>query len=436
MTVLNPDAETRFEKLLEDLPEETVQLARQFKAFTRARKIKTPAQLMRVVLLYCGLDQSLREVAATMTLLEERITDQAVLERLAVCGPWLKAVLEQMLPAVPTLPRRFRVLLIDGSTVEGPGAKGTNYRLHLCFDLVEMTFTEILITDKHTGESLKHFTLQAGDLAIADRGFCHPRPMLEAAKNGADLLVRLSGHSVPLFDRQGRVLDLVKTLKAQPLAPFRTIEVLIGPSRSSERLAGWVHAYRLPEAAAAAARRRARKNAKSGHEPTEKTLYLAGWVIVFTTVAPSLLSAETILTLYRCRWQIELAIKRWKSLLDVARLRSREGGTLAEVWLHGKLVYAVLLEQRTRHRVGAGWGNFDTVRTGTFWRLWKLLSQAMVPLIVGVASWQEQQWADALEVLMERRRRRQLQSLPEQARALVETEEQTKLAGRLLRMAA
>ncbi len=178
MTLLNPDAETRFEKLLEDLPEETAQLARQFKAFTRARKIKTPAQLMRVVLLYCGLDQSLREVAATMTLLEERITDQAVLERLAVCGPWLKAVLEQMLPAVPTVPRRFRVLLIDGSTVEGPGAKGTNYRLHLCFDLVAMTFTEILITDKHTGESLKHFTLQAGDLAIADRGFCHPRPMM------------------------------------------------------------------------------------------------------------------------------------------------------------------------------------------------------------------------------------------------------------------
>ena len=72
----------------------------------------------------------------------------------------------------------------------------------------------------------------------------------------------------------------------------------------------------------------------------------------------------------------------------------------------------------------------------SFAEVWKLLSQAMVPLIVGVASWQEQQWADALEVLMERRRRRQLQSLPEQARALVGTEEQTKLAGRLLRMAA
>jgi hypothetical protein len=51
------DPETLFEELLQDLPAETVQMARAFKAFVRAKKVKTPVQLLRVVLLYCGLDK-------------------------------------------------------------------------------------------------------------------------------------------------------------------------------------------------------------------------------------------------------------------------------------------------------------------------------------------------------------------------------------------
>src|SRR4029453_1712623 len=53
------DPETLFEELLQDLPPETVSMAREFKAFARVRKIKTPAQLLRVVLLYCGVDKAL-----------------------------------------------------------------------------------------------------------------------------------------------------------------------------------------------------------------------------------------------------------------------------------------------------------------------------------------------------------------------------------------
>jgi hypothetical protein len=86
-------------------------MAREFKAFTRARKIKTPVQLLRVVLLYCGLDKSLREVAGHRTLLMERITDSSVAERLADCRPWVRAVLTTMLPrpGLATLPALHRM---------------------------------------------------------------------------------------------------------------------------------------------------------------------------------------------------------------------------------------------------------------------------------------------------------------------------------------
>ena len=52
------DPDPLFEELLQDLPPETVQMARAFKAFVRAKKVKTPGQLLRVVFLYCGLDKS------------------------------------------------------------------------------------------------------------------------------------------------------------------------------------------------------------------------------------------------------------------------------------------------------------------------------------------------------------------------------------------
>ena len=75
-------AETTFESFLQELPEDYWELAIEFKAFTRSRKIKTPAQLMQVVMCYCGLDEVLRETAGNFTLLEERISDTAIHNRL------------------------------------------------------------------------------------------------------------------------------------------------------------------------------------------------------------------------------------------------------------------------------------------------------------------------------------------------------------------
>ena len=39
-----------------------------------------------------------------------------------------------------------------------------------------------------------------------------------------------------------------------------------------------------------------------------------------------------------CDCHIDLAIKRWKSVLDVDALRAKAHSPLAEVWLHGKVV--------------------------------------------------------------------------------------------------
>src|SRR5256714_15419032 len=92
------DPDTLFEELLQDLPPETMQMAREFKAFVRAKKVKTPAQLLRVVFLYCGLDKPLREGAGILTALDASITDPAEAERLRGCRPWGEAMLRRMRP--------------------------------------------------------------------------------------------------------------------------------------------------------------------------------------------------------------------------------------------------------------------------------------------------------------------------------------------------
>jgi hypothetical protein len=178
---------------------------------------------------------------------------------------------------------------------------------------------------------------------------------------------------------------------------------------------GSLHAYRLSEEQANVARQRIRAQSRQkGRTPKDTTLFWAGWVLVFTTVAPSRLCAQTISALYRVRWQVEIAIKRWKSVLDVGKLRAKEGSPLAEVWLLGKLLYALLVERRARRRLGADWSRLDRERRGTFWRVWKLIQDEVSIHILGVEAWRAEGWEVCLAVLMERPRRRKLQRLPDE----------------------
>jgi Transposase DDE domain len=410
------DPDTLFEELLQDLPAESVQMARAFKAFVRAKKVKTPAQLLRMVFLYCGLDKPLREVAGTFTALYDSITDQSVAERLRACGPWVQAMLRQMVPmaAVEPLPSGRRFVVIDASSIQAPGATGTDHRLHLAMDLVSLQFLEVWGSDVHTGETLKHFTFAPGDVAVADRGYAQCQGMHAAVAQGADLIVRLNPFSVVLSDTAGAPVELGVTLKRQRMETLCTLAVTLCAAGGQHEVRGWVHAYRLNAEQANRARHKCRQGHKKG-TPSAASLLLAGWVLVFTTLAPAVLTAQTIMALYRCRWQVEIAIKRWKSVLDVDALRAKATSPLAEVWLHGKLLYALMLERRMRRQLGDSWGRLDRQRVGTWWRVWGMLQDEIGPMITGALFWKEDAWAACLKVLVDRPRRRTLQRLPPEA---------------------
>ena len=134
---------------------------------------------------------------------------------------------------------------------------------------------------------------------------------------------------------------------------------------------------------------------------------------------PGYRQGQSCYALPRQSFTRQLVIKRLKSLLDLDRLRAREDSLLAELYLHGKLLYAWVVEQRARRRCGVEWMRTHCPRQATWWRVWKVIHQELGMLIRDVAHWRFERWAQCLAVMQERPRKRQLQTLPSRVKQLL-----------------
>jgi hypothetical protein len=169
--------------------------------------------------------------------------------------------------------------------------------------------------------------------------------MEEAVKQGADIIVRLNPFSVVLCDANGQPMILEKALKRQPPETIRTLPVLIQASGGQSAVQGWVHAYRLSAEQAGRARHKCRQRHKKG-APKAESLWLARWVLVFTTLAPAVLSAQTIMRLYRCRWQIEQFYEDAKGECGLDHYQGRRWDGLHRHLALVMLAYSCLARQR------------------------------------------------------------------------------------------
>jgi hypothetical protein len=258
------------------------------------------------VLCYCGLDQALRETAGNVTLLEARISDTAIHKRLQACLPWVKALRARMLgaEAAPLIEGGLRFVVVDGSTVQGPGATGTWYRLHIAVDWVKLHLIHVEVTNQHQGERLGHYPLQAGDVVVMDRAYNQAKELIAQADEGVSVVLHYNPHSLNVYDAAGVKIDWYEMLKAT-CETERCVPVQV--RAEGEYIEGDVPACRLPPAQAAEARRRVRAAAKKkGRCVQQRTLRLAEWVLIFTTLPPAVLPTATIAALYRVRWQVEI----------------------------------------------------------------------------------------------------------------------------------
>jgi len=352
----------------------------------------------------------------------ERITDQAVWKRLQRCAPFLKALLQRMLPldALPPVPQHLRCLACDGTTVQRPGATSSDYRLHLVINLVTLGLHEVQVTETKTGESLKQYRLQAGDVMVGDQGYCSYAGILHTVyQQHADVLIRWN-HQRALYDPADpkRVLDFCTILKPQAPGTIVSRPVMLKYAETSKTkdqrtLSGTLHIYRMQEKEAQTARKKVcRKHQRKQRKLSPKTLFLRQFVCVFTSLSSQVLCGETALALYRCRWQIELAIKRMKSLIHIDKLRTKQHSKLAEVYLYSKILYQLIVDHAMRTTFGAVWGSLDQERRGTWWRFYKLVKARLDAILLAQWTWDIVRVRACFHVLMERPRKRKLQCLP------------------------
>lgn len=340
-----PGLDEDWPKLLALLPMGWEAKAKELGALKFGRRF-TPETLLRTLLLYLSSDCSMRETAARA---DVDLSDVGLLKRVDKSGNWLAWITEQLieqtpLPAMacPALQGR-RLLAADGSVVTEPGAIGATWRLHYTMDIRTLSCCEVQITPSKTGESLTQFSVQQGDVLIADRGFANRRSVNHVLDNGGDVLVRMNLSSLPLKNEDGTPFEQLPGLRTLQIG--QTGEWPAVMQGSDGAVAVRVCAYRKTDEQREESELKLQDTAKRKQKEQQlqsKTVEAAGYVVVVTTLDS--LAAEEVLALYRHRWQVELAFKRMKSLLGLSRLRKKspEG---AKAWLQGKLLVACLIER-------------------------------------------------------------------------------------------
>lgn len=337
--------------------------ARRFGALVRKREVRSAEALLRLALAYGVLGLSLRQTAAWAQVAGiANVSDVALLKRLRAADGWLGHVLGLKLAErapLPTASGTLRLRLVDATVISRPGSTGTDWRVHLGFNLASFSIDHLELTDGHGGETLTRFEFSRGDLVVGDRGYSHRRGLHAVTAAGADYVVRLNWQNLPLRRLDGGVFDLFGFLRMLPEAAAEEAAVVVAanPRHATLAMPARIVAIRRSEAAATAARARAMKSsAKKGKRLDPRTLESAGYLFVLTSVPAHRLPAAHILESYRFRWQIELAFKRLKSLLFMDELSARDP-PLARTFIYAKLIAALLLEDYTeRFLAFSPWG--------------------------------------------------------------------------------
>lgn len=351
--------------LLSFLPseEELDRTAREMGAMLRKRGVPSASALLRLCLAYgfCGL--TLRQTAAWAQVAKvAEVSNVALLKRVRAAGDWLGLLLGLKLAerAPPPLSQsNYRLRLLDATTISHPGSTGTDWRIHLGFDLGRWAIDHIDLTDASGGEKISRFTMKPGEIVIGDRGYAHRKGLRSAADAGADFIVRINWQNLPLRDTQGRDFDLIAFLRNLPDVAAGEKAVLVAPSPRDgiPALPARLIAARKSEAAAEVSRAKVlRQNGKKGRAVDPRSLETAGYVFVLTSLPAQALTAPDVLELYRFRWQVELTFKRLKSLLHLSALPARDP-PMARSFLYAKLLAALLLEDFTdRFLAFSPWG--------------------------------------------------------------------------------
>jgi hypothetical protein len=315
---------------------------------------------------------TLEELAQVAGHLGVRISPQGLDQRF---GPEAAALLEQVLHeavlrvvssdpvAVPVLRRFGGVSLLDTTALtlpaafaktwpgsgshESPAGIKAQVRLNLADGSLSGPF--LFPARDHDQQGVLHSAaLPARTLLLADLGFFSLDRFAELDRDKVYWLSRVQVET-SFRDASGRVMTAAGFLREQADKDMVDMPVAMGVAH---RLPCRLLALRVPPHVAAQRRRKLRTGGRQGkrrnrHGRVRKVhpdrWLLAEWNVYVTNVPCELLSVREAWIMARCRWQIELLFKLWKSEGHVDESRSEKP------WRILCEIYAKLLGMVVQH---------------------------------------------------------------------------------------
>lgn len=316
-------------KILPFLPACLDELARETGAIQRKRRIRSASDLLKMLFLYACSNLSFRILAvAAYALGISDISDTSWRKHFSKSSHFLHEILNFLLSSLipkadtSSFENVKNVLLVDASTVCQNGKKQEQQRIHMCYSLNHNHMYEVKVTDKHTAESLTHFSIKKEDLVIADAGYGTAHNYIYAQEQQADVILRITPKYFCLYDADGNKISLMQLLKEAERKHEKTVDIFGFCKYKAKNAFVRVIAGKIPGEQAEKARKRKKRTAvRKQRQITEDTLFCAGWIVVITSLGIEYCSEE-ILHLYRNRWQVELLFKRFKQNFSVTALKA------------------------------------------------------------------------------------------------------------------
>ncbi len=346
-TIIHED----WEILLKYLPPDWQEKAKELGALKRCRKIESPDTLLRVLLIHLAEGISFRSTAVYS---QEAglcdIKDTGLTYRLQHAQEWFHWIAQGLLGQLSSenepgvVFKKFTPRLVDSSMICEPGPTGSQWRLHYCFRLQNLSCDTFEISTQKEGESFCRYSVEPNDLMMGDRNFCKRKGIVHVLDHQGHVLVRYHSLCLPLFNRNGKELAILPYLRTLTADSIGDVDVWFKHPVDGRLIKGRILAVRKSLAAAEKEKKEIlHEAAKKKRKTRPETYEYAEYIIVFTTLSRHYFSGEELLNMYRYRWQIELAFKRLKSIIGIGHI-PKSNPENGKAWLYGKMILALLTE--------------------------------------------------------------------------------------------
>jgi len=333
------------------LPEGWEAKAKELGAFHRAVKIKSPEELLHLVLLYLTEGKSFAGTSALLGLCGEiSLNKMAVYKRIRKCGEWLKWICTHiyrqagLLVEKPQWLKDRNIILADGSEDVRCGTEHLYFMLHYCIDLFTLSLREFLITDMKNGEKLVNFKeIGKKDIVIADRAYGTLAGLTYLLNRQAGYVLRIRAGCFNIYDQNEQKIDLLEQFAALKEGETAEITAYCIINKRYEPIR--ICALRKDEDSERKGMKKLLKTnqRKRGGIPVSELQQGYNKYIIVITSLEHEVSTTQVLELYRTRWQIEIAFKHLKTIFRYNEMPARLSENI-QTWFFGKLLLAALCE--------------------------------------------------------------------------------------------